>query len=122
MGTDDTHGVVVETHPDTVGLTHQEGIFHIDFAIHLWTGGGALDGQFSFAVAFQTNQLVWHETVGNRQRETGHGEACVDVSVALIGTTQQSELLVVEHQTGFHSVGVIFFHQIHQFRADITDG
>ena len=85
-------------------------------------GGCALDGQFSLAEALKTYQLVGHETVGYRQRETGHGEEGVDVSVALIGAVQQSEFFVVEHQTGLDGMGVVLLHQIHQLRTDIADG
>ena len=64
VGAHYTYRVVVEAHPHTIGLTHEEGIFHIDFPIYLGMGGRALDGQFAFAVAFKTYQLVGYETVG----------------------------------------------------------
>ena len=40
----------------------------------------------------------------------------------LVDATQQTELLVVEHQAGLDGVGVVLLHQIHHFRTDIADG
>ena len=60
----DTHGVVVEAHPDAIGDTHQIGGIDIDLTVHVGVLGGALDGQFTFAVALQTDDLVCYESVG----------------------------------------------------------
>ena len=63
LGIDDTDRVVVHTHPDAVGLTHEVGIFHVDLTIDIAVLGRAPDGELALAVAFKTDDLVGHKAI-----------------------------------------------------------
>ena len=64
VAADDTDGVVVEAHPDAVGLTDEIGVFHVDLTIDQRMPGSALDVQLAFAEALEADQLVRHKTIG----------------------------------------------------------
>ena len=76
---------------------------------------GPLDDQFTFCITFETNNLVFDETVDERQRETCHVEGGIDLSFTfiLIVTAQSAEFLVVEHEVPLNSVGIVLLHQIY---------
>ena len=80
--------------------------------------------ELSLSITFETYDLVGNETIGYRQREACHIERGVDIAFALvmIGSTQQSELLIIKHQTGFDGMGVFLFLQIYELSADVTNG
>ena len=117
----DAHRVVVETHPDAVRHTDEIGGVDIDLAVDVWVLRRSLDGQRTVAIALQTDELVGHETIGQRQRHACHRKGRVDVTLVLVGTAQQSELFIVEHQACFNSMGVVLLHHIDKLSADIAD-
>ena len=125
----DSHRVVIESHPNAIGDTHEIGRVDVDFAVDIGVGCRALDLQFAFAVALQTDNLVGHHTVGNGEGHSRHGERGVDdafscsrLFLVLIDAAEQSEFLIVEHQSGLNGMGIVFLLQIDQFRTDIADG
>ena len=127
MGVDDTDGVVVETHADAIGFAHEIGVLHENLTVHLRLRRIALHGQLALAEALKSHQMVGYEAVGQRQREAGHREGCINDSLGIavdgaIRTVQQSELLVIEQQTGLNSMCAIVLHQIYQLRAQISNG
>ena len=75
----------------------------------------------AITISFQTDDLVRNETIDEGEWGTGHSKGGIDQPLTLvaIGTTEQSELLIVAHQSCLNGMGVILFHHIHHFRADI---
>ena len=124
VGAYHAQGVVVEAHSHAVGDAHQIGRVYVHLAVYQWVAGGALDAEAALAVAFQADDLVGYEAVDERQRQPCHVEAGVDVSFTfiIIGATQQSELLLVEHQAGLDGVGVALLLQVYQLGADVAYG
>ena len=128
VGAHDAHGVIVEAHAHAVGHADQVGRVEVDFAVDVGRVGGALDGQLAFAVALQTYQLVGNEAVGYRQREACHREGGIDSArVLTVGvggerTLQQSELLIVEQETGLDGVATVLTLHVDELAADIADG
>ena len=84
MAPDDTDGVVVEAHPNTVGLTDEISIFYVDFAVNQRVPDCALDVELAFAEAFEADYLVGNEAVGQCQREAVHREDGIYLAVALV--------------------------------------
>ena len=121
---DDTDGVVVEAHSDAVGDADEMGIFDEHLTVDVRMTGGTPDSHAAFCVAVETENLVGCKAVDQREWHTCHVERGIDDSFALIliGTTEQTELLIVEQQTGLDGVGVVFILQIDELRAEIADG
>ena len=72
----------------------------------------------------ESEELVGNESVDHRQRQALEEQACVDELVVLvvIGSREQSYLVVVLHQSCLDGMSVVFLLQIHQLGADIADG
>ena len=85
---------------------------------------GTLDGEFTFCKTLKTHNLIFDESVDERQWEAGHVECGINLSLVLvlIVPAQGAELLIVEHEVGLDGMGVILLHQIYQLGADIADG
>ena len=124
LGAHDTDGVVIKSHTDAVWDADEIGRVDIHLTIHLRLAGGTTDREVALAIALQTYQLVGNEAIDQRKRQTGHLEVGIDIplTLVLIDTTEQTELHIVEHQTGLHSMGVVLLHQINQLSTDITNG
>ena len=81
-----------------------------------------MNGQFAFAIALESKQLVRNETVHHRQRQAFQQQTSINLSVILIvGTRQQAYLLVVLHQSSLNGMSIVLLLQIDQLGAHITD-
>ena len=118
----DADGVVVETHADAVWDAEEVGVVDIHLAVDVGVSGGTSDGHAAFGIAVEAEDLVWCEAVDERQGGALHVERGVDHALALVpvGASEQSELLFVEHQSGFDGVGVVFLLQIDHFCAEVA--
>ena len=87
-------------------------------------GCGSFDLEFTFTIAFETDELVWYETISYRQRETVHRKTGIELSVVhiMVAATEQAEFFAVEQQVGFDGMRTIFLHKVNHFRADVSDG
>ena len=78
----------------------------------------------AITVALQTDELIRDETIDDGEWCVCHLKCGIDQTFAFIaiGTTEQSEFLIVAQQSCLNGVGVILFHHIYHFGADISDG
>ena len=118
----DAQGVVVQAHTDAVGDADEVGGVDVQLTVDIGMCGGASDGHATFGIAVETEELVWYEAVDERQGHARHVEGGIDQSAFFqIGAAKQSELLVVEQQTGFDGVGVVLILQIDELRTEVAD-
>ena len=123
LAADDAYGVVVEAHADAVRDADEVGRVDIHLAVDVGMAGSAPDGHAAFCIAVETDDLVGHEAVDERQRGACHVERGVDETfiLVLVGASEQAELLAVEHQAGFDGVGVVLLLQVHKLGAQVAD-
>ena len=123
MRTHDTDGVVVEAHADTVGDADEISRIDIHLTIDIGMNQTAVNIDCAITVTLQTDELIRDETIDDGEWCVCHLKCGIDQTFALIavGTTEQSEFLIVAQQSCLNGVSVILFHHIHQFGADISD-
>ena len=122
MRTYNSHRVVVETQADTINIADQIRRIEIDLTINLRTAHIALDCQLTFSIALQAKEFARYETVENIQWEALHGKLTIHASptLAIIGSAEQADLLVVLHNASLDSMGVVTFLQIDQFSTKVS--
>ena len=124
MGADNADRVVVEAHLDAVGDADEIGGIDIHLTIDIGMYQTAVNVNGTITVALQADDLIRDETIDDGEWCMGHLEGGIDQSLALvaIGSAEQSELIIVAQEAGLNGVGIILFHHIDHFGADVADG
>ena len=119
---DDAHGVVIEAHGNTVWHTDQICRVQIHLTFHMRFVQRTLHRQFTFSIAFQTDNLVWNKTIDEVERQLVKTDLGIEIACAFraISTLHGSHILALVGQDAIHIVGAIALWHIDEFGTDIA--
>ena len=90
--------------------------------IDIGCGQGSLDGKCTLAIAFETEDLVGHETIEQRERHARQVEVGIygTFPLRVIGADDGSHLTAVAVDDGIDVMRAIVVRHIHEFRAEVA--